>query len=295
MRREMGRELKAKRVAAHISQAELARLTGKSRSMVSTLESATGGAAALGFWRRCDELFGTAGSFARRWLQIQQQVDAERAKVAAARRNKAARQTMVSNTPAHTLRALAAGQLGLAEAAAAYTGMGWPLARGQASPELVTGSVADALEVPRPAGMLAITWWLDSRGSADAIRGLPALPVPQEALAVIAAGPVLIFLARAGASPWPESAATGGLSAEPATSVIGWHAHGSTIPLPPAPAGDGGAVQWVHLPYRALRLASPFAVLGLLARAVAATRCDPDAISLADGVLAVPIRRPPRR
>ena len=59
MRREMGRDLKARRKMAHMSQAELARAAGKSRSMISTVESAAGGAAGLGFWRRCDELFGT--------------------------------------------------------------------------------------------------------------------------------------------------------------------------------------------------------------------------------------------
>jgi predicted XRE-type DNA-binding protein len=52
MRRELGRELKERRRAAGLSQSELARLTGRSRSLVSTLESATCSAAGLGFWQR---------------------------------------------------------------------------------------------------------------------------------------------------------------------------------------------------------------------------------------------------
>lgn len=82
MRRELGRELKERRRAAGLSQSELARLTGRSRSLVSTLESATGSAAGLGFWQRCDEVLSTGGRFARRWLQIQRESEAERARVA---------------------------------------------------------------------------------------------------------------------------------------------------------------------------------------------------------------------
>lgn len=292
MRREMGRDLKARRKMAHLSQAELARAAGKSRSMISTVESAAGGAAGLGFWRRCDELFGTGGTFARRWLQIQREVEAERVRAAAARRIESAQRTATPSLPVRTLRTLTSGQLTSPEAESAYAAMGWPLAEGRPSPELLTGRIADALEVPRAAGVLAVRWWLDSQGTADVIRGLPALPSPQEALVVVAAGPVLYFLARAGASPWAGSADPSETSSTSAVSLIGWHAEGSTIPLPPAPASHPQPAEWVHLPRRAVRLASPFAVLDLLAKAVMATRSDVEAISLADGVLAVPGRRP---
>ena len=53
----------------------------------------------------------------------------------------------------------------------------------------MTGTVIDALEVPRAAGMVAAAWWLYTRGVPDEIRGLPALPDPAVALAAIAAGP----------------------------------------------------------------------------------------------------------
>jgi len=64
------------------------------------------------------------------------------------------------------------------------------------------------------------------------------------------------------------------------------------IPLPPTSAGHSPA-EWVHLPRRVVRLASPSAVLDLLAKAVVTARGDPESISLAGGVLAVPSRRLP--
>src|SRR5215469_14832038 len=79
MRREMGRELRARRMAAGWSQEELARRTGKSRSTISTIESAAGGAASRSFWQACDQVLGTRGRFSRNWDQVQQQVDAARA------------------------------------------------------------------------------------------------------------------------------------------------------------------------------------------------------------------------
>ena len=291
IRREMGRDLRTRRRVARLSQVELARATGKSRSMISTVESAAGGAAGLGFWRRCDELFGTGGTFARRWFQIQREVEAEKAQAASARRDESARRSAMSAFPIRTLRTLVSGRLTSAEAKDVYAAMGWPLAEGRPAPELLTGRTADALEVPRAAGVLAMRWWLDSQGTADVIRGLPALPSPQEALVVVAAGPVLYFLARAGASPWAGLADPSETTSTSALPLIGWHAEGSAIPLPPAPAGHTQPAEWVHLPRRAVRLASPFAVLDLLAKAVAATRSDAEAISLADGVLAVPGRR----
>ena len=53
--------------------------------------------------------------------------------------------------------------------------------------------------MPRPAGVVAVHWWLHTGGAPDEIRGLPALPGPQDALAVIAAGDRYLFLVQAGA------------------------------------------------------------------------------------------------
>jgi hypothetical protein len=140
--------------------------------------------------------------------------------------------------------------------------------------------------------LLAISWWLDSGGSADSIRNLPAMPRPDQALAVISAGQSFYFLARAGTFPWPAdrppSPGAAGRAAEP---VIGWHSHGSQVPLPPSRAADGQPVQWAHLPSRGVWLASPVALLELLAKAVTVIRNEPQALSLPGGVLAVPARR----
>jgi hypothetical protein len=67
---------------------------------------------------------------------------------------------------------------GMAEALAGYRDLGWPAQPGDAGMELVTGDVLDALELPRAAGMLAVSLWLYSRGRADEILRLPALPHP---------------------------------------------------------------------------------------------------------------------
>jgi hypothetical protein len=70
----------------------------------------------------------------------------------------------------------------------AYGALGWPTVANGEVVELVTGTVLGALEVPRVAWMLAACWWRCSGGTADMIRGLPALPDPRQALAVIACG-----------------------------------------------------------------------------------------------------------
>jgi transcriptional regulator with XRE-family HTH domain len=281
MRREMGRELRARRMTAGWSQEELARRTGKSRSTISTIESAAGGAASRSFWQACDQVLGTRGRFSRHWDQVQQQVDAARAKT------RAMRHAPAQDRHLEALRTLA-GPPTTAEARDAYARLGWPVPPDAL--DLATGTVADALETPRPAGLLAIAWWLDSRGAADGIRGLPALPPPDQALAVISAGPRCFFLARAGACPWPGPVpdAEDGADGDRIAPVIGWHAAGSTVPLPP---GCGGQrAEWAHLPSRGIRFPSPFALLDLLAKAVAVTR-HPDRLALSGGVHAAPARR----
>ena len=61
----------------------------------------------------------------------------------------------------------------------------------------------DALEVTRPAGTLAAAWWLYTGGAADEIRGLPALPRPDQAQVVLSFGipfalvPLVVLTRRA--------------------------------------------------------------------------------------------------
>ena|ERR1039457_205866 len=50
--------------------------------------------------------------------------------------------------------------------------------------------------------------------------------------------------------------------------------------------------QWAHLPFRGVSLASPVALLELLAKALSVTRDDTHALTLPGGVLAVPARHP---
>src|SRR5262249_2612445 len=68
--------------------------------------------------------------------------------------------------------------------------------------ERICGDGVEALEVPRPAGVVAVHWWLHTGGAPDEIRGLPALPGPQDALAAVAAGDRFLFLVQPGACPW---------------------------------------------------------------------------------------------
>src|ERR1022692_4972932 len=58
LRRELGRDLKAARRAAGLSQVQLGRRTGYARSTVSTVESGGQNVPRV-FWERCDEALGT--------------------------------------------------------------------------------------------------------------------------------------------------------------------------------------------------------------------------------------------
>ena len=119
--------------------------------------------------------------------------------------------------------------------------------------------------------MVALAWWLYTRGVPDEIRGLPALPDPATALAVIAACERCYFLARSGACPWtrPDSAEAG---ARCGTAAVRWHAGGGRVLAPPSPLPDGERTVWAHIPAPGGLLASPMALLHVLAQAVAATR-----------------------
>jgi DNA-binding XRE family transcriptional regulator len=258
LRRELGRDLKARRQAAGLSQPQLASRTGYARSTVATLESATGGAVARAFWEKCDAVFSTGERFAPRWDTIQQHVQAARALTAATRRRPGPRRRKPAGAThlqaLRTLRSTTADPDGVAQAKTACAQLGWPVAPDTALPELLTGTVVDALQVPRPAGLLAISWWLDTGGTADPVRFLPALPRPDQALAAISASGSVYFLAQAGAFPWspagtPPVARCAATDRPPrdatdvAGPVIAWHSHGSRVPLPPGPAAADDPAQ----------------------------------------------------
>src|SRR5262249_57543072 len=84
----------------------------------------------------------------------------------------------------------------------AYRQLGWQVDCAAGHVELVCGNAVEALEVPRAAGVVAVHWWLHTGGAPDEIRGLPTLPGPQDALAVVAVGDRFLFLVQPGACPW---------------------------------------------------------------------------------------------
>jgi DNA-binding XRE family transcriptional regulator len=243
LRRELGRELAERRKTAGYTQAELGRRVGYSRSTISTVESG-GQQVPRAFWESCDALLGAG--LAERFDRVH---------------------LPVPGVPA------------VPDSLAAYGRLGWPVSAGPDGLQLVTGSVVDALELSRPAGLLAVTWWLDA--STAPVQLLP----PPKALAVIVSGARFFFLVAAGACPW-----TGGehYPAPPAdaAAVIRWHAEGGRIPVPPGPG-----ISWLYPPSAGFRPPSPVTLLGLLARATAAVRQQPGALALHDGILAVPAWR----
>jgi hypothetical protein len=197
---------------------------------------------------------------------------------------------------------------------ASYLDLGWPIEEVDGLAELITGTVVDALEVPSTAGLLAASWWRFSKGYPDEIRGLPALPDPRKALALIAAGDRHFFLARAGECPWrTQDPVTTAAAATPRAAVIRWHSQGSRIPLPAsgtdpdaselgaatgavhpdlgatAPGYEPAAPYWVHWPRQGIKLTSPAVLLHLLATAAAATRLGPNMLTLDHDVLAIPV------
>jgi hypothetical protein len=177
------------------------------------------------------------------------------------------------------------GQAG--QAGQAYRDRGWPIDYAPGGRVwLLTGTVIDALEVPQLAGMVAAGWWLYTRGVPDPIRGLPALPDPAGALAVISTGTRCYFLARSGTCPW-TSPHTG--TAEAAdVAVVRWHATGGRVPAPPSPLENGQQATWAHAPSQGGLLTSPMALLHLLAHATAtATTSNGTGLILPSGARAV--------
>jgi hypothetical protein len=173
----------------------------------------------------------------------------------------------------------------------AYLRLGWRVDGSRGRLELITGTVVDALEVPRAAGLLAAHWWLYTDGCPDEIRELPAMPSPAEAMVVIAVGDRSFFLVQAGGCPWiTEDPAVARASDRDAGTVIRWHSVGSRIPFPPGQTEDGHEVAWTHLPARrSMRLARPAVLLHLLAKAAEAFQHGPHMLTLPGNVLAIPV------
>jgi transcriptional regulator with XRE-family HTH domain len=272
LRRELGSALKKARSAAGYSQAQLARRTGYARSTVSTVESGSQNVPRI-FWERRDAALGTGTAPLRRYDKL--------ARRRISGRHEEARQ-VGRGLDAHVA----------AEAAGAYRELGWRVEHAGGRVELVGGDGVEALEVPRPAGVVALRWWLHTGGMPDEIRGLPALPGPQDALAVIAAGDRFLFLVQAGACPWvgPDlavAASPGGTVGQPG-AVVCWHADGSRIPAPPSRDSRGHRVAWAYPPPRRVRLADPIVLLDLLAKAAALTGHRRHLLTFPGGISVVP-------
>jgi transcriptional regulator with XRE-family HTH domain len=282
LRRELGQRLKGLREAAGLSQQQVARRVGYTRSAVSNAES--GGHARRRFWELCDELFGAAPTLASGYDQIYPRPAAPPPAPGPER-----------DDGMTGLELLLAAQetSSPAQALAGYQKLGWPTEQHDGKLVLMTGTVIDALEVPRPAGMLAADWWLFTGGAADQVRGLPALPRPDQALAAIDTGDSLFFLASShGTDPRRDNCLTSTIVAAPATPgppAVRWHSQGSHIPVPPSPAGPGRTAVWAHLPSARLRLVAPVGLLDLLAKAVAATGPGAGRLVLPGGVLVLPV------
>jgi transcriptional regulator with XRE-family HTH domain len=281
-RRELGRQLAARRKAAGYVQRELGTRVGYSRTAIANAEI---GATSLGrqLWERVDVVLGTGELFARGYDRIQAQKAAE----ALARVHRPA-SAEGDREAIDGLESLEPGQ-----ARQECRRRGWPVEQDAGGGLwLVTGTVVDALEVPRQAGLVAMGWWLYTRGVPDEIRGLPALPDPAGALAVISAGPVCHFLTRSGACPWTRRDIGRPSEARSASPVVvRWHADQGAVPVPPSPLDDGERAAWAHIPSPGGQLVSPMALLHVLAQAAAATG-EGTGLSLPGGVRAVPAGMP---
>lgn len=274
LRRELGGALKAARRAAGYSQAQLALKMGYARSTVSTAESGGQNMPRV-FWERSDSALGPGTALAYRHDRLAQRRLAF--PVGAGTAYAASEETQALDTGT------------VAGAVAAYRRLGWGAEAAADQVVLVCGSGVEALEVPRAAGVVAVRWWLHTGGMPDGIRGLPGLPGPRDALAVVAAGARFFFLAQAGACPWAgPGPAAASLDRSAAGPVVRWHFGGSRILAPPSPDADGHRVEWAHPPPSRLLLADPVVLLDLLARAVALTGQGEQVLTLFGGVRVMP-------
>jgi transcriptional regulator with XRE-family HTH domain len=280
-RRQLGLALKVAREAAGFSQVRLGRVTGYSRSTVSTVESG-GQNVPRAFWACCDEALGTGAALTAGYDRL------GRARIVAS----LAEPPVVGvaadddDTDAGLAPGLAANTP--AEAVAAYRALGWRPEAADGRVELVCGTSVEALEVSRAVGMIALRWWLHTGGAPDEIRGLPGLPGPRDALAVVAARDRWFFLVQAGACPWAYPDRPAGAARAPgaapwsAPAAVRWHAAGSRIPVPPSP--EPGQVLWAYPPPARPRLADPVILLDLLGRAAALASGHPRLLTLPGGV-----------
>jgi transcriptional regulator with XRE-family HTH domain len=281
--RVLGRALKAARHAAGYTQAQLARRAGYARSTVSTAES-SGQHASRVFWQRCEQaLPGTGTALTARYDRLARLRNASRPQPAADAQT--AWQTRDAGQAGQRLNAGT-----VTDAMTAYQRLGWRAEHAGGRVELVCGTGVEALELPRAAAVIAARWWLHTGGVPDDIRGLPGLPVPQDALAVITAADHWYFLVEPGACPWAAPDLADAPPDEPAPGVVvRWHAGGSRIPAPPSQNGNGQPAAWAYLPPGRIRLADPVALLDLLARAAAVT-AHRNLLTLPGGVRVMPAR-----
>jgi transcriptional regulator with XRE-family HTH domain len=282
LRRQLGRRLATMRTDAGYAQREFAVRINYARSTLSTVESGIQ-RAGRGFWQACDRVLRTGQEFEAGYERI-------RAQQAAEQRDPPA------SAGGQELGHLAAATLD--EAVQLYQALGWPVVTEAGTAALVTGTVLDALEVPRAAGILAASWWHATAGSADQIRGLPALPDPRHALAMIACADRSYFLTAAGAFPWPrmppQAPSESAVSGSADRPAVIWHSCRNQIPAPPGTSPDGQPATWAWLPAEPVQLASPVMLLDLLAKAVAATQQQPPALSLSGDVRVVPALAAPQ-
>ncbi len=255
--RELGQALKAARLAAGWSQAQLAHKAGYARSTISTAES-RGLGTTRELWERCDHLLGTALALTTRYDQT----------VAAA---------LPGPDPADL---------------AGRAWQGWPVTEQNGRLELGCGTTVDALQVPWAAGVLAASWWRHTGGTADPARNLPALSSPAAALVAIAAGDSWYFLAAPGSYPF---GGPGALPGDPPSGRPGirWHGPGSRIAFPPSRDAQGNPATWAFSPPTRSRLADPVALLALLGPAVAMTSNGSHAIQLPGGICVTPASHGP--
>jgi transcriptional regulator with XRE-family HTH domain len=276
LRRQLGSRLAALRTNAGYTQREFAHRISYARSTLSTVESGIQ-RAGRSFWQACDRVLGTNGEFERAYDQLQAQQAAERRR----------RQTPNLAQAGVGLPATAT----LEEALHAYQVLGWPTVTSGDTAELVTGTVLDALEVPRSAGILAASWWQATAGTADPIRDLPALPDPRHSLAVISCEDRFFFLAAAGSFPWAYGDRDD--TQQPADApLIGWHAAGSHIPAPPGIGPHGHPAAWACVPIGPIQFAPAAMLLHLLANAIAVTSRQPAQLILPNGVHVIPLPGP---
>lgn len=282
LRRDLGRQLAIRRKAAGYVQRELGVLVGYSRTAIANAE--TGGTkVGRQLWQRADQVLQTGELFSRGYERIQAQIAAEA-------RADAGRMVAEAGTGEHGRAVSGLESAAVSQAMNAYMERGWPVVGDDQGGRLwlLTGREVDALEVSRQAGILAIGWWLYTRGLADEIRKLPALPDPAGALAAVIAGPRCYFLTQSGMCPWTRrdsGMASQAGQANPA--VVRWHAEGGRIPAPPSRLDGGELATWAHAPSGSRPLVSPMALLHVLAQAAAATSGGVGVL-LPGGVRAVP-------